>query len=605
MYSSRKAFQSTESHILEPRDGTGKSRAHLLPSPSFRHAAPSAPWPWVDIDDNINNDQMNLMNGGAPPIPELCDHGAACNNCWRGYPESRFPNWTRAQVKKSRIADAVARVQETDCICHHVDVDVDGIFRNAEGFIAMPGQAESTWKDILRIERPSWSRTRAVFIENLSGPMLQMLGTRYNIEPFFFSSSLNWIPSRFQEDMQPGIGDHITITLTFLRSVSTQKMPDYKAATRPYSGDMNSSSESVSSIKNGKVPQSTLFEESIDTKAPLKLRYNDRYLCLDLLSVHLIRNIDGNTIISYHPSLNLPTTAAEELHDRIRFAGQSVYWQKMFQESSDPTLLLLTYLWHALYAWDQSLEHLYHHICQLESKVIDTGRWKITQDLHVIRAHQLFYASLLGDFKKSVEFIRKHQNPAMSSDRIDKHDREISKMFLERECDNLVQEIDRLTKDLLMQESRLKNVMNLVFCSVNISDSRLMRDMTSAAMRDSSAMKQIAYLTMIFLPASFVAGLFGMNTREIVPGTNGDLRYYVALALPLTIFTIWVIIAFQSQYLLKNKSFFARLGWPWFLLHAWWTGRRNRQERAHQVVDRTIKEDYDHEIEYKGSDSFV
>lgn len=81
-------------------------------------------------------------------------------------------------------------------------------------------------------------RVRAMFVENLSGPVLQMLGTRwaglhyiacslsiasneylierrtyidvycrYNIEPFFFSSSLNWIPSRFQEDIQPKKGD--------------------------------------------------------------------------------------------------------------------------------------------------------------------------------------------------------------------------------------------------------------------------------------------------------------------------------------------------------------------------------------------------------------
>jgi hypothetical protein len=44
-----------------------------------------------------------------------------------------------------------------------------------------------------------------------------MLGARYNIEPFFFSSSLKWIPSRFQEDLVPNKQDHITITLTFLR----------------------------------------------------------------------------------------------------------------------------------------------------------------------------------------------------------------------------------------------------------------------------------------------------------------------------------------------------------------------------------------------------
>jgi hypothetical protein len=67
---------------------------------------------------------------------------------------------------------------------------------------------------------------RALFVENMSGPVLCMIGAkyalsslkgrmaegtlyRYNIEPFFFSSSLNWIPSRFQSDVREGTGDRM------------------------------------------------------------------------------------------------------------------------------------------------------------------------------------------------------------------------------------------------------------------------------------------------------------------------------------------------------------------------------------------------------------
>lgn len=52
----------------------------------------------------------------------------------------------------------------------------------------------------------------------------------------------------------------------------------------------------------------------------------------------------------------------------------------------------------------------------------------------------------------------------MESGRIPKLEREFNDRFLERECGHLILEIDRLTKDLEMQQSRLKNVMNLV-CS--------------------------------------------------------------------------------------------------------------------------------------------
>ena len=47
-----------------------------------------------------------------------------------------------------------------------------------------------------------------------------------------------------------------------------------------------------------------------------------RQLVLDLLSVHLIRNVESSVIISFHPTLDHPATKANYLHDRIRFAGK-------------------------------------------------------------------------------------------------------------------------------------------------------------------------------------------------------------------------------------------------------------------------------------------
>jgi len=58
-----------------------------------------------------------------------------------------------------------------------------------------------------------------------------------------------------------------------------------------------------------------------------------------------------------------------------------------------------------------------------------------------------------------------------------------------------------------------------------------------------------------------------MNVVEINPGSVETLPHYFAIALPLTIVTAWIIIAFQSQYIFKEKTtFFKRLGWPAYLL---------------------------------------
>ncbi|TFK26626.1 hypothetical protein FA15DRAFT_588079 [Coprinopsis marcescibilis] len=547
-HSSRRSIASRKSWQSDP--------SRIAP-PSHRHAAPSAPWPWVDIGDDVDQDQLQ---NDAPPIPEKCAH-VDCE-CWKGYPQSRFPNWTERQVRKSKIWDAIHDYKaDLECIIYRCDVDTKGIFRDPGLLEAPAGQEGHVWNTVIDGlgKRPENLRVRTLFVQNMSGPVLQMLGARFNIEPFFFSSSLNWIPSRFQEEIEPNVGDHITITLPFIKSMPEDEFTIKQMPLFP-------SSTSIASKKG-----TLLGSQKIDTQAPLVLYSNQRILALDLISIHLIRNINGSTIISYHPTLNLPTTTASYMHERIRFAGQSVYWQSMFQRSPDPTLVLMCFVWHALYAWDESLESLYQHILALENRVIETAHMPLTRELHVIRAHHLHYKSLLDNFIRNIEFIEATKNPFMTEANFSEADIAENNRLITRECKTMRQDVERIKLELQMQERRLKNVMNLVFSSVNITDSKYMREMTEAAVRDSAAMKQIAYLTMIFLPASFIATVFGMNVSEINPEGLTTVPIYLAVALPLTIFTAWVIVAFQSKYIFPGQvPFWRRLAWPFFLLYNYW-----------------------------------
>ncbi|KAJ7135427.1 hypothetical protein C8R43DRAFT_1020979 [Mycena crocata] len=540
-------ISSLRRRLLDARGGK-EAPVVRRPPPSHRHNGPSAPWPWINLHDEI--DQVQLASP-LPPVPPPCDH-KSCDGCWKGYPQSRFPNWTPSQVRRSRIHRAINEYnRDAASTIYYVDVDSNGFFTDSDKVVTTNDTKDQFWDTLINEEsqRPDNIRVRALFIDNLTGPVLQMLGAKYNIEPFFFSSSLGWIPSRYEEEVRPNRGDHITIILTFLRTMDN---PDASSLKTFPTGSASSTMTSHYDLQAG--------QQVIDTQAPLFLHSNDHYLILDLLAIHLIRSTDGNTIISYHNTEN-DTTSATYLHERIRFAGQSVYWQSIFQRSPDPTFVLLTFIWHAMYAWDESFELLYSHICYIETQVINTSDLLLTRELHIIRAHHLHYSALLEDFRKTVDFVLQTPNPAM--DALPEEDRLFSRRLLERECKNLLSEIDRLEMGRKMQDKRLKNVMNLVFSSVNIGDSKRMQQLTEAAVRDSTAMKQIAYLSMIFLPASFVAAIFGMNIKEISPETHGSLPHYFETALPLTFLTVWVVMAFQSKYLLgDDTTVWQRLIWP-------------------------------------------
>ncbi|KAE9410090.1 hypothetical protein BT96DRAFT_847881 [Gymnopus androsaceus JB14] len=554
-----------------------KTREHR--APPHRHAAPSAPWPWIDIHDEVDPAQLDSP---LPPIPPLCPHEDC--ECWTGYPQSRFPNWTPLQVSRSGIHAVVHDYDRSiPCTIHYVNVDTGGFFTGADKHIIGEENKDEFWRQVAHEARPSNLRVRALFVENMSGTVLQMLGAKYNIEPFFFSSSLSWIPSRFQEEVRPGKGDHITITLSFLRTV---QMKGPKAFF-----EFADNSTSVSSTEFDANDDDDLAEQMINTQAPLQIGpENDKtMLILDLLSVHLVRSNDrmGSTIISYHH--NGPyATSAPYFRERIQFAGQSVYWQSIFQKSSDPTFVLLVFVWHALYAWDEALEKLFSHVCWMESQIMKSSDMELTRSLHVIQAHQLHYSSLLEDFKKSIVFILNTPNPAM--DALSEDERFFSRQLLQKECNNLLIEVERLESSRRMQERRLKNVMNLVFSTVNILDSKRMQDLTEATVRDSAAMKQIAYLSMIFLPASFVAAVFGMNVKELSQDTKGSFPHYFAAALPLTVLTVWVVVSFNSRHLFKGTkipiTFWTRLAWPVFLVKSMYFDGTKKKNRDDMVLER-------------------
>jgi len=274
---------------------------------------------------------------------------------------------------------------------------------------------------------------------------------------------------------------------------------------------------------------------------------------LDLLAIHMVRDIKGSTIISYHHAIE-GSISAEELFTRLKLVGRSVYWQIVVRKSKDPTFVFLAILWSALYAWDEALEALYEHFCWLESRVITTNNVALTYELHVIRAHLLHYTALLTDLEKSVIFVRDTHNSAMDHESITDDERENDKKLLKQECGNLLTEIERLQMNRKMQDDRVENVKHLVYAMVNIEDSR--------------AMKRLSYITMIFLPGSFMAGIFGMNVMELNPGTLGTLGHYIAATLPLTFVTIWIIVAFQSRFVLReNEAMWKKLLWPIALIH--------------------------------------
>ena len=83
-------------------------------------------------------------------MPEDCDHKSCKGKCWKGYPQSRFPNWTSCQVKKCGIYDAIENFDRSKkCKLYKLDVEKSGLFYDAgPATIKSDGDGDSAWNQL-------------------------------------------------------------------------------------------------------------------------------------------------------------------------------------------------------------------------------------------------------------------------------------------------------------------------------------------------------------------------------------------------------------------------------------------------------------------------
>ncbi|PVI06065.1 hypothetical protein DM02DRAFT_34096 [Periconia macrospinosa] len=108
---------------------------------------------------------------------------------------------------------------------------------------------------------------------------------------------------------------------------------------------------------------------------------------------------------------------------------------------------------------------------------------------------------------------------------------------------------------------RLRNEINLAFSLVAQRDSRVMVEMGQDSKSDNKNMRSIAIVGLIYLPGTFMSGLFGMSFFELVEDGRGNqvwqtserLWLYWAITIPLTLFTILIWVTFFHGKALKRR----------------------------------------------------
>lgn len=112
-----------------------------IPRASHRHAAPSGPWPWADL--NEDNPIDTRFSGESLSMQDP--------NSWTGYPTSLFRNWSVVRLERSGIARLLRERTGSEwpyCVIYYVDVNDQGRFSKPSHHEVTPQNTKEFWSRI-------------------------------------------------------------------------------------------------------------------------------------------------------------------------------------------------------------------------------------------------------------------------------------------------------------------------------------------------------------------------------------------------------------------------------------------------------------------------
>ncbi|KAJ5249086.1 hypothetical protein N7468_000537 [Penicillium chermesinum] len=115
-------------------------------------------------------------------------------------------------------------------------------------------------------------------------------------------------------------------------------------------------------------------------------------------------------------------------------------------------------------------------------------------------------------------------------------------------------------------EKRLQNEIQLAFNLISQRDTAATVQIGEAAQRDSATMKTLSFITLIFLPPTFISTIFGMqffnydSTEGFV--LTSDFWIYWAIAIPITMLTGLVWLFWSKIFPHDSRTTFERIRHP-------------------------------------------
>ncbi|RUS25804.1 hypothetical protein BC938DRAFT_471620 [Jimgerdemannia flammicorona] len=374
---------------------------------------------------------------------------------------------------------------------------------------------------LLARRRPLWSKIRWINVDGLSWDVIMTLAVHYELH-LLAVEDLFHVPQRTKVDYY---SDHIFVSL-MLHTLQPETAADPLPTTEPRTASPSPlPTESRTAPPSPSHRVNSTYTNTKYHEAMRKFRNGRSHVMLEQSFLFML--MDGshggwggrmvcriwrhaNTFISFFQHSGRPVT--EPIEQRLRQP------KTLLRCSIDVSLLMQAILDaivdHTLPIVDSYREQ----IVELEENILERPLMKYTRELHLITGELTLLKRTLAPIQSLIHALRGHDERSPISP--------LGRTYMGDVLDHCTSTVESLDMMVTIAE----NLINLVFNTISYETNESMRN--------------LAIISIIFLPITFLAGFFGMNFTQFPELDKGVNYFWKLCALVLAV----TVVLFTASY---------------------------------------------------------
>ncbi|KAI8600526.1 hypothetical protein EDD21DRAFT_376938 [Dissophora ornata] len=432
---------------------------------------------------NVDGDNQGQLAKSSPMSPMSSDFARCSTLPGR---MSRFKKATSQVMAIRRLSTIAMRGQgvnasDMDSVfgCIESTVDVTVMDMDTAQYSKREGMNNSDFLQWLDEPRPPWSKVRWININGMSWDVIKAVSIKYNLHHLAVEDLLH-VPQRTKVDVYP---EQTYIACTLLTLMETMANGDLRQVD-PSSGHHRVDPE----ILNQRLPLDKL--DHYRYQYPLEQNAKGLKVQMEQVTMFLLQ--DGTLLTIFQVSgRSVVAPIAERLtHDF-----------SIVRKHNDASFLLQSVI-------DGIVDHsipitdaFRQEINELETHVLALPRMKFTKQLHQMTAQLSMLKRTLAPTQVLVHALRGRDERSPLSN--------LSRTYMGDvmdHCNTMVEDIDSM---LALCEKLINMIFNIIAYDTNES------------------MRRLALVSIIFLPITFIAGVYGTNFQEFPELKNGISYFWI------------------------------------------------------------------------------